>query len=199
MHIIFATQPLAVKMAPMSIQHALLTSLLEKPSTGYDLARRFDRSIGYFWHASHQQIYRELGRMAEAGWILATDDNDEGKRRRRLYEVLKPGKAELARWVSEPSTDGEASRALLIKLRAEAVIGPHGVDQELRRLMAEHQARLTTYLEIEQSDFAARRMSAAQKLQHAVLRAGIMTEQSWLEWANEVLPIVETARRSVPR
>jgi DNA-binding PadR family transcriptional regulator len=179
----------------MSIQHALLTSLLEKPSTGYDLARRFDKSMGYFWHASHQQIYRELGRMAEAGWILATDDNEAGKRRRRLYQVLAPGRDELARWVSASETDGDASRALLIKLRAEAVIGPHGLDRELRRLMEQHQARLDTYLEIEQRDFAARRMSSAQKLRHAVLRAGIMAEQSWLEWAGEVLPVLQAARR----
>ena len=51
----------------MSLAHALLTSLLEQPSSGYDLARRFDKSIGHFWQATHQQIYRELGRMEKAG------------------------------------------------------------------------------------------------------------------------------------
>ena len=44
----------------MSLSYVLLTSLLEKPSTGIELARRFDRSMGFFWHATHQQIYREL-------------------------------------------------------------------------------------------------------------------------------------------
>ncbi|MET0961421.1 MAG: PadR family transcriptional regulator [Noviherbaspirillum sp.] len=175
----------------MSIQHALLTSLLEKPSTGYDLAQRFDKSMGYFWHASHQQIYRELGRMADAGWIVASDDNEAGKRRRRLYQVLAPGRAELARWVSQPETEGDASRALLVKLRAEAVIGPHGLDRELQRLMAEHRSRLDIYLGIEQRDFAGREMSTAQRLQHAVLRAGIVAEQSWLAWAEEVLPLLQ--------
>ena len=29
----------------MSLSHAVLTSLIEKPSSGYDLARRFDKSI----------------------------------------------------------------------------------------------------------------------------------------------------------
>ena len=58
----------------MSIQHALLTSLLEKPSSGYELARRFDKSMGYFWSATHQQIYRELGRMAEAGWLSVEEE-----------------------------------------------------------------------------------------------------------------------------
>ncbi len=32
----------------MSLPHVLLTSLLERPSTGFELARRFDRSMGFF-------------------------------------------------------------------------------------------------------------------------------------------------------
>ncbi|PND82808.1 PadR family transcriptional regulator, partial [Escherichia coli] len=82
--------------------------------------------------------------MADAGWIMATEDNDAGKRRWRLYQVLEAGRQELARWVAQPETDSNANRALLIKMRAEAVIGPHGLDQELRRMIAEHQARLDT-------------------------------------------------------
>jgi len=46
----------------MSLPHALLTSLLEQPCSGMDLARRFGRSIGFFWPATHQQIYKELGK-----------------------------------------------------------------------------------------------------------------------------------------
>ena len=63
----------------MSLAHAVLTSLLEKASSGYDLAQRFDKSIGYFWHATHQQIYRELGRMEAAGWIASSVHPDAGK------------------------------------------------------------------------------------------------------------------------
>ena len=84
----------------MSIQHALLTSLLEKPSSGYELARRFDKSMGYFWSATHQQIYRELGRMAEAGWVSVEEEEDS---RKKTYTVLPPGREELERWVLEPT------------------------------------------------------------------------------------------------
>ena len=55
----------------MSLPHAILTALLEKPSSGLELTRRFDRSIGYFWSATHQQIYRELGRLEAEGHIRA--------------------------------------------------------------------------------------------------------------------------------
>ena len=54
----------------MSLSHVLLTSLLEKPSTGIELGRRFDRSMGFFWNATHQQIYRELSHMLNKGWVV---------------------------------------------------------------------------------------------------------------------------------
>ena len=47
----------------MALEHAILVSLSERASSGYDLARRFDKSIGYFWTATHQQVYKVLARM----------------------------------------------------------------------------------------------------------------------------------------
>ena len=55
----------------MSLKHAMLVSLAERPASGYDLVRRFDRSVGYFWRASHQQIYRELPKLEAAEWVSA--------------------------------------------------------------------------------------------------------------------------------
>ena len=65
----------------MSLPHALLTSLVERPASGLDLARRFDSSIGFFWAASHQQIYRELARMEAAGWIRSPSASKSGSPR----------------------------------------------------------------------------------------------------------------------
>lgn len=173
----------------MSIQHALLTSLLEKPSSGYDLARRFDRSIGHFWNASHQQIYRELGRMSDAGWV-ATIDTAEQNSRRKVYEVLSDGRAELVRWASEPLTPPETREAWLVKLRAEAVIGPVGLGDELRSMIERHTEKLTGYRKIAQRDFSARKMSRQQQLQYAVLRLGIANEEAWLAWAETLKPLL---------
>src|SRR5256885_9851741 len=69
---------------PMSLPHALLTALVEHPCSGSELAERFDRSIGYFWNATHQQIYRELARLEEAQWIEALPA-ESGRGRKRQY------------------------------------------------------------------------------------------------------------------
>ncbi len=175
----------------MSIQHALLTSLLEKPSTGSGLARRFDRSIGYFWRATHQQIYRELGRMVRAGWVRVELEKGGGRRARKVYHVLPAGREELARWVAEPGTDGEANQVFMVKVRAEAVVATGALGRELHRQVALRRERLALYRQIERRDFTAPQMSQAQQLQHAVLRCGILAEETWLHWADEVAPLLD--------
>ena len=82
----------------MSLPHALLTSLVGHSASGSDLAQRFDRSLGYFWHATHQQIYRELARMEALGWIESLPA-ESGRGRKRAYRILPAGQAELCRWV----------------------------------------------------------------------------------------------------
>nr|WP_030121491.1 PadR family transcriptional regulator [Streptomyces californicus] len=80
----------------MSLPHAILTALLEKPSSGLELTRRFDRSIGYFWSSTHQQIYRELGKLEQAGRIRALPPAAPARGQKKEYEVLPAGREELA-------------------------------------------------------------------------------------------------------
>lgn len=172
----------------MSLPHALLTSLLEKPSSGLELARRFDRSIGYFWPASHQQIYRELGRLEEAGWVESTEEGGRG--RRRLYRVLPAGHEELRRWVEESADPRPLRDELMVRLRAEAVVGPTGLGADLRRRLALHREKLAVYLAIEARDFAGAELTREQRLQHLILTSGILGERMQIEVAERALAIL---------
>lgn len=175
----------------MSLAHALMTSLLEKSSSGYDLARRFDKSIGYFWHATHQQIYRELARMEKAGWIASRAAEDGGRTRKRLYQVLPAGQAELERWVREPSEPVHLRDELMVRLRAEAKLGPLGLEAEIVRRLQLHQAKLQAYRAIEQRDFpAGTALGRAARIQHMILKTGMMYEEGWARWCGEMLQVL---------
>lgn len=174
----------------MSTPHAILIALLEKPSSGYDLARRFDRAIGYFWQATHQQIYRELARMVEAGWVAVAEDGAAGAPRKKVYRVLPVGREEVIRWARETPLGRDDRNAFLLKLRADAVVGPLGLGDELLRLIEENRTRLALYREIEKRDFGAPSLTHGQQLQYAILKAGIRTQEMWLEWAAELMPLL---------
>ncbi|WP_322071577.1 PadR family transcriptional regulator [Paraburkholderia bannensis] len=174
----------------MSTPHAILIALLEKPSSGYDLARRFDRAIAYFWQATHQQIYRELGRMVDAGWVAVIEE-DAAATRKKVYRVLPVGREEVARWVRETPLGVDDRNLLLLKLRADAVIGPLGLAQQVQQMIADARERLDTYRAIEQRDFVASSLTRGQQLQYAILKAGIRTQETWLEWADELPSLLE--------
>ncbi|WP_340384361.1 PadR family transcriptional regulator [Streptomyces sp. SS7] len=178
----------------MSLPHAILTALLEKPSSGLDLTRRFDKSIGYFWSATHQQIYRELGKLEADGHIRALPAAQPARGQKKAYEVLPAGRAELARWTAASQDPKPHRDALLLRLRAAAVVGTAGLEADLRRHRELHRIQLAEYAEIEKRDFPPGDDSAQARLQHLVLRAGIELETFWIQWISEALenlPVVE--------
>ncbi|MEU7028337.1 PadR family transcriptional regulator [Streptomyces sp. NPDC014779] len=172
----------------MSLPHAILTALLEKPSSGLELTRRFDRSIGYFWSATHQQIYRELGKLEQAGHIRALPAPVPARGQKKEYEVLPAGRAELAAWVDTAEDPKPMRSGLLLRMRAAAVVGGTGLRAELERHLDLHQRQLDEYLEIERRDFPPeRRTSEPDRLRHLVLRGGIDLERFWVEWLRHAL------------
>ncbi|MEU6847204.1 PadR family transcriptional regulator [Streptomyces sp. NPDC046716] len=175
----------------MSLPHAILTALLEKPSSGLELTRRFDRSIGYFWSATHQQIYRELGKLERDGLIRALPAQAPARGQKKEYEVLPDGRAELERWTAAPQDPKPMRDPLLLRLRSAAVVGTSGVDAELHRHLDLHRRQLATYEEIDRRDFPPEKDSEADRLRHAVLRAGIDLETFWVRWLERTLSELE--------
>lgn len=173
----------------MSLPHALLTSLAERPGSGSELASRFDRSIGYFWQATHQQIYRELARLEAAGWVQA--EQVEGARGgKRRFRVLPPGREELRRWVNDRQHPPTIRDELMVRLRAEAVVGPTGLTSELETLAAQHRDKLAAYLQIEARHYPTAPTAQEQRLQHLVLKAGIEFERQRIALCEEAVAIL---------
>jgi PadR family transcriptional regulator, regulatory protein AphA len=56
-------------MKPTAVTWAVLGLIELAPRSGYEIKRTIDRTIRHFWAASYGQIYPELGRLEEQGWI----------------------------------------------------------------------------------------------------------------------------------
>src|SRR6185295_9447048 len=87
----------------MSLPHVLLGLLAERPSTGYDLARRLDSDLSPLWRAEISQIYPALARMRRAGFARSRVLGPEKGPRRHLYRITAAGRRELRRWLSAPA------------------------------------------------------------------------------------------------
>ncbi|WP_130336340.1 hypothetical protein [Micromonospora kangleipakensis] len=62
-----------------------------------------------------------------------------------------------------------------------------GLGEELRRHLTLHQRQLMQYQEIERRDFPPETGEGDDRLQHAILRAGIAMETFWIEWLTQTV------------
>jgi DNA-binding PadR family transcriptional regulator len=180
-------------LARMALPHAILVSLCEQPGSGYELAHRFDRSIGYFWAATHQQIYRTLKTMEEDGWVSVTPVAQHGRPDKKVYAASDAGRAELARWIGEPlsgrgsSVADKLTRDIAVKIRGSEYGDVDAVRAQVATLRAERAELLDTYHGFEKRQFADPSALAGSALhQYLVLRGGIRAEESAIDWLDEV-------------
>jgi DNA-binding PadR family transcriptional regulator len=100
----------------MALAHAIMTALIDDDLSGYELARDFETSMGFFWHASHQQIYQELHKLAEKSLLNKREVNQSGKPNKIVYGLTKAGRKALADWVYGTTKTQTAKDELVIKL-----------------------------------------------------------------------------------
>jgi len=182
----------------MALEHALLVALREQPAAGLDLTRRFERSIGYFWSATHQQVYRVLGRMERDGWVRATTVAQHGRPDKKVYEVTDLGRTALADWLAAPTAASPLRSELAVKMRGASYGGPDGraaVLDSVRAHLADHRLRLDHYRHLMKRDHpdGPAGLTGHALDQYLVLRGGILLEEGQVAWLTEYLDTHDAA------
>lgn len=176
----------------MSLAYAILATLAHQECSGYDLAKRFDESVGYFWSSTHQQIYRELSQLEAKGWIRSETIEQEDRPNKKLFNLTPLGRQKMVEWMAQPSKRSKHKEEILVKLFAGSLMEPHQLAVELVRSRASHQHQLETYRSIAQQYFPdPATLSFADKCQYLTLRQGIRHETNWVEWCDEALSVLE--------
>lgn len=177
----------------MSLKHAILVLLETEPSSGYDLLRQFKESLGYFWNASHQQLYQQLKRMTGEGWLSYQVETQSDRPDRKVYRVTESGRQALRTWLREPARPNRINDALLVKLFAGQQRDYPALAEEIRRHRAIHQHTLDKLRVIEARFQAMPPQQRRQlRLPFLTLRRGLLGEEAWLAWADEALAALES-------
>ncbi|MEU4781689.1 helix-turn-helix transcriptional regulator [Micromonospora sp. NPDC023633] len=88
----------------MAIQHAVLALLAGGPSYGYELKGAFEEAVGPQWGPLNiGHLYQILDRLSRDGLVVAERHPQPVKPDRVVYEITPDGRAELDRWLAEPS------------------------------------------------------------------------------------------------
>lgn len=180
----------------MALEHALLVALSEHPAAGLELARRFDRSIGFFWSATHQQIYKVLRRMETDGWVTAETQAQSGTPDKRVYTVTDQGRKELGEWIATTTPRAGFRSEIAVKMRAASYGDRVALLANLRELIDDHRTRLAHYEAMAERDYPDTTTLSGQELDtYLVLRGGILQETFWIAWLTEYVEAHERYTR----
>lgn len=182
-----------VKQKLMALVHAILAVLVDQPCSGYDLRKRFEGSVGFFWKASFQQIYRELTKLEEQELLHSQAVQQENRPDKKIYSVTETGKQYLSDWITQPTQVSPHRDDLLVKLFAGHLVPRQTILAELEHHRQQHLEQLSIYHEIEQRYFKSLdSVSTEHKFHYLTLRHGIRYETEWLSWCDEVMQFLDT-------
>ena len=171
----------------MALGDAILVCLTERPMTGYELAKTFDTSIGFFWKADHQQIYRELTRLRDRGHVQATEVVQSGKPNKLVYTLTAGGKAALRHWAARPSSPPSIKDDMLVRLCALDAVDMEPMRADLMARLEHHRDRYERFERLLHKRFPDGTASPADIGKLLSLKLGLRHERMVAEWCEEAI------------
>jgi DNA-binding PadR family transcriptional regulator len=171
----------------VALADAILACLTEHPMTGYELAKTFESSIGFFWKTDHQQIYRELSRLRDRGHIQGREVVQSGKPNKLVYTLTAEGRAAFRHWAARPSTPPSIKDDLLVRLYALDSVDIAPLRTDLMARLEHHRDRYERFERILKKRFPQGTASPADMGKLLSLRLGLRHERMVTEWCEEAI------------
>jgi DNA-binding PadR family transcriptional regulator len=179
----------------MALGHAIMTALLEDDLSGYELAKDFETSLGFFWQASHQQIYQELRKLSDKHWLSKREVNQRGKPNKIVYGMTKAGREALAEWVFGSTRTQAAKDDLLVKLYNLDSGNAGHLAGEITARRDEMMRRLYLYEKIRRRHYGVPELlPIRRKGVYLALALGIHQGEQFLAWCDEALDLLATVK-----
>lgn len=93
----------------------ILGLLSHEALTGYEIKKRLDTSLRFFWGASYGSIYPTLNGLARDGMVTSLESRENG-REKVTYTITETGHEHLKDWLKIPVEKDELRYETLLKL-----------------------------------------------------------------------------------
>lgn len=190
-----------------TLEYAILAGLAHEPRSGYDLTKWLELVASHFWPAKHSSVYPALAGLEWAGLVAHEVVPSEQGPARKVYSLTSEGRGALLSWADLPAEDTQVRDEQLVKAlcygylpkdRALELIAEARV-RRVRKLarFEELQRRLEGRLDPEGKQNPITGPAYLGTL--LVLRRGIRSQKSYVEWCDEAADIISAWHEEVAR
>ena len=165
----------------------LLGLLTIEPMSGYDLGLTIQGTVGHFWNESYGQIYPNLRKLANDGFVSCNTERQKGKPDRRIYSITKRGRERLTRWLAVPPQPQVPRNEMLLKLFFGEQIPTQILIGYVEHRAEEQRALLELLERAEREEINKNQQYPAAPYWRMAAHFGQMQMRAHLRWAEETL------------
>ena len=171
------------------IDVVILGLLSHEDLTGYDIKKRIDGAINFFWKGSFGSIYPALSAMEEAGQIKSYKADDPGSRGKIFYHITQKGINALKQWLNEDQASNELKYETLLKLYFGGVEGADTAIRNVEVFESNIKSELEV-LKIYEKNLRAEQDNEDHKFFLLTVMFGIETYEAYLRWCAKAKKIL---------
>lgn len=176
----------------MSVRHALLGLLAQRPRHGYELHAAFEAVVGgeQNWDVKPAQIYTTLARLEEGGLVVKESIEQEAGPEKRIYAITDNGRAELGQWFESGVQREHQRDEFFIKLMMSLTTA------ETDPYKVIHRQRAKLYQEMHALTSQRHRANPRTELAHILLlEKGVMHLEADLRWLDMIEARLDDIKR----
>lgn len=175
------------------IDCVILGLLSHEDLTGYEIKKRMNTSLKYFWGASYGSIYPTLSDLVKNGMAVKRDET-ENNRHKIIYSITQEGRYHLKDWLRLPAEKDELRYETLLKLffgnEAGALQAISHIDAFEEKIEKELQ-HLTDAADVLRKNVSS---DDTHKYYLLTVEFGIKTYSAYLEWCREAKTMLKKDR-----
>lgn len=165
------------------MDYVLLGLLSHEPMTGYEMKKRMDTALRFFWGASFGSIYPTLNQLEKEGKVTKEDKSSNG-REKISYSITEYGKESLKEWLQKPAEKDELRYETLLKLFFGNETGLGGAKEHIERFEEKCKSELFS-LKMFAESLKPYLEDDTHKHYYLTVKFGIQTYEAYLKWCKE--------------
>ncbi|MDD6812190.1 MAG: PadR family transcriptional regulator [Lachnospiraceae bacterium] len=171
------------------MDYVIMGLLDHEPLTGYEIKKRMDTTLRFFWGGSFGSIYPTLAELEKTGKVVREDASTNG-REKISYSLTDSGRKALKEWLKEPVEKDEIRYETLLKLFFGMENGLDGTLEHINRFEEKIKSELPL-LQMSVENLSHILEDDTHKYYYLTASFGVKTYEAYLEWCEEAKKRIE--------
>ncbi|MDO5126160.1 MAG: PadR family transcriptional regulator [Eubacteriales bacterium] len=171
------------------MDYVLLGLLSHEPMTGYEMKKRLDTALRFFWGGSYGSIYPTLNQLEKEGKVTKENASENG-REKISYSITEIGREVLCDWLKKSAEKDELRYETLLKLFFANEVGFDEALAHVERFEEKCKSELFV-LNMLANSLTQCLDEDTHKYYYLTAKFGIQTYTAYLEWCTEARKLIK--------